>query len=214
MDKDGEGVGVREGRWTPVSPGPSVERTRASDDRSGSRILDQSPYARVLLATGQIERVPDSSRQRLVRVRPHVVDVVVVPHGNAVRFAPRDPTETQLLDPRVLVYAIHLDAKARLLKLPVAPRGQIERGRLQRPHAHLRRRHLSPAGLPQELRVEKELDRFRPELGADFCLGDAAIFHLRPTSQRLERLQRVLTLLGGRVDGHRLLRRRLRVGLG
>ena len=76
-------------------------------------------------------------------------------------MTPRNPTETQLLDPGVLVYAIHLDAKARLLKLPVAPRGQIERGRLQRPHAHLRRRHLSPAGLSQELRVDKELDRFR-----------------------------------------------------
>ena len=63
---------------------------------------------------------------------------------------------------------------------------------------------------------DKELDRFRPIFGADIRLGSppAIFLHLRPTRQRLERLQRLLTLLGGRVDGHRLLRRRLRVGLG
>ena len=177
MDKDGEGVGVREGRRDARFAGPERVKELAPVMTGRVRGFWTKTHSRgVLLATGQIERVPDSSRQRLVRVRPHVVDVVVVPHGDAVRFAPRDPTETQLLDPRVLVYAIHLDAKARLLKLPVAPRGQIERGRLQRPHAHLRRRHLSPAGLPQELRVDKELDRFRPELGADFCLGSARDF--------------------------------------
>ena len=38
-------------------------------------------------------------------------------------------------------------------------RVQIERGRLQRPHAHLRRRQHTAAALTQELGVHEELDR-------------------------------------------------------
>ena len=116
----------------------------------------------------------------------------------------------------VEIIQITTEGKADPTKADDGP-GQIERGRLQRPHAHLRRRHLSPAGLSQELRVDEELDRFRPTFGgADLRLGfpPAIFLRLRPTRQRLERLQRLLTLLGGRVDGRRLLRRRLRVGLG
>ena len=75
---------MREGRWDARFAGPERVKELAPVMTGRVRGFWTKTLTRgVLLATGQIERVPVRTTAP-VRVRPHVVDVVVVPHGDAI----------------------------------------------------------------------------------------------------------------------------------
>ena len=220
LDKDGEGVDFGVGRFLARQVMHPIRTKNLPRVRVRVRV-GVGVGVGVHLYLWQMELSPDGIGQPLARVRPHVVDVVVVPHGDVVYLVPTlGLGDVQLLDPGLLVDPLYLDGHVYIVLVKVHVRVQIERGRLQRPHAHLRRRQHTAAALTQELGVHEELDR----LWRGYERRDDPEFDshpiptlLRLCRDRLERLERLLTLLGGRVDGsHRvlLLLRRLRVGLG